>query len=144
MTEDDVHSPDEWLNLNSFAARLYASGLTGWGYAIWELRDAFEKELGPSPDDNDCQIAAASEWLIQGAPQLLRVSLEVHVLDEADKRAYSGSPLWAGAPGLGAERWGFWKRRLGEVRESVKTQLTLDYLEQAEKAMVKAETDLIS
>lgn len=99
-----------------------------------------EEELGTNPDNNDCQVAVASEWLIQAAPKLLRENL----------RGESGTPhksrgtLWHGAPGLGAERWGFWKRRLGEVRGNVKTPVALSYLEQAEKAMADAERDLVS
>lgn len=145
-TEDEVYTPDEWLNLNSFSARLLGSGTARWyNMAIWELRDGLEKELqsGPKQDDVDCEVAVACEWIIQAAPNLLREGLLIAHLTEASKRSLCGGSLWAGAPGLGAERWAFWKRRLGEVKESVKSQLTLDYLEQAEKAMTSAERDLM-
>lgn len=124
--------------MNSFNARLFGSGITQWSsFAVGELRDAFEEELGPNPDNKDCHIAVASEWLIQAAPKL-RASLL-----GGDCTEVCGT-LWSGAPGLGDERWGFWKRRLGEVKRNVKTPITLNYLEQAEKAMVAAERDLIS
>ncbi|ROV95881.1 hypothetical protein VSDG_05199 [Cytospora chrysosperma] len=72
--EDDVQTPDEWLNLNSFNARLFGSGMTRWyNMAIWELRAALETELGPKLHDNDCKIAVASEWIIQAGPKLLRI-----------------------------------------------------------------------
>lgn len=145
VDEEDVYTPDQWLNLNSFNARLFGSGMTRWyNFAIWELREAFEEKPGPDPNVNDCQIASACEWLIQAAPKFLRESLLGETItEEADRYRYSGGTFWVGAPGLGAERWGFWKRRLGEVRENVKTQITLDYLEQAEKAMVSAERGLV-
>lgn len=145
VDEDDVYTPDQWLNLNSFNARLFGSGMTRWyNFAIGQLREAFEEKPDADPNVNDCQIAAACEWLIQAAPKLLRESLLGETLTEADKYTYSGGTLWVGASGLGAERWGFWKRRLSEVRAGVKTQITLDWLEQAERAMVSAERGLVA
>lgn len=141
--EDDVQTPDEWLNLNSFNARLFGSGMTRWyNMAIWELREALETELGPKLYDNDCRIAVASEWIIQAGPKLLRESLLGADLTDGEKRAFSGGSLWTGIPGLSTERWGFWKRRLSEVKETVGIQLTLDYLEHAERVMTAVERDL--
>jgi hypothetical protein len=141
--EDDVQTPDEWLNLNSFNARLFGSGVTRWyNFAIWQLREGLEAALGPDLHENDCKIAVASEWILQAGPKLLRETLMNEDLSEALERAYSGGELWTGLSGLNTERWGFWKRRLTEVKPSVKTQLTLDYVEHAQRVMVKAEKDL--
>ncbi|KAH8755790.1 hypothetical protein F5883DRAFT_570761 [Diaporthe sp. PMI_573] len=143
--EDDVQTPDEWLNLNSFNARLFGSGTTSWyNFAIWELRDGLEAELGSDLHENDCKVAVASEWIIQAGPKLLRETLLNEDIGEAEKKAYSGCELWTGLPGLSTERWGFWKRRLAEVKPSVKTQLTLDYLEHAERVMTTVEKNLAS
>lgn len=142
---DEVQTPDEWLNLNSFNARLLGSGITRWiNFPIWQLREGLEDVLGPDSHENDCKIAVASEWIIQAGPKLLRETLLNHELDEAEERAYSGCKLWAGSPGLNTERWGFWKRRLAELKPSVKTQLTLDYLEHAQRVMTAVEKDLAS
>lgn len=139
--EDDVQTPDEWLNLNSFNAQLLGSGITRWrNFPIWQLREGLEAELGPDPHENDCKIAVACEWIIQAGPKLLRDTLlNENDLDEAQKRSLRGGELWAGLPGLNTERWGFWRRRLAEVRASVTTQLTLDYLDHAESVMMDAE-----
>ncbi|KAL1855207.1 hypothetical protein Daus18300_011208 [Diaporthe australafricana] len=143
--EDDVQTPDEWLNLNSFNARLFGSGITRWyNMAIWQLREALETKLGPDSHENDCKIAVASEWIIQAGPQLLRETMLNEDISEAENRAYSGLELWTGMPGLSTERWGFWKRRLAEVKLGVKTKLTLDYLEHAERVMTAVEKDLAS
>lgn len=66
---------------------------------------------------------------------LLRESLQGVDLIEAEKRVYSGGSLWTGLSGLSTERWRFWKRRFSEVKKDVRTQLTLDYLEQAESVI---------
>lgn len=141
--EDDVQTPDEWLNLNSFNARLFGSGLTRWyNFAIWQLREGLEDVLGPDSHENDCKIAVASEWIIQAGPKLLRETLLNEDITEAEKRAYSGGELWTGLSGLNTERWEFWRRRLAEVKLSVKTQLTLDYVEHAQMVMTELEKDL--
>lgn len=142
--EDDVQTPDEWLNLNSYNARLYGSAIHRWrNFPIWQLREGLEAELGPDQHENDCKIAVACEWIIQAGPKLLRETLiNENDLDEQRKKSLSGGELWAGLPGLTTERWGFWKRRLAEVKAGVKTQLTLDYIEHAERAMTDVERKL--
>lgn len=143
--EDDVQTPDEWLNLNSYSARLLGSGVTRWyNFAIWELREGLETKLGPDSHENDCKIAVASEWIIQAGPKLLRETLLNEDISEAEKTALVGHELWTGMPGLSTERWGFWKRRLAELKPSVKTQPALDYLEHAQRVMTAVEKDLAS
>lgn len=143
--EDDVQTPDEWLNLNSFNARLFGAGVTRWyNFAIWQLREGLEDVLGPDPHENDCKIAVASEWIIQAGPNLLRETLLNEDISEEEKSAYCGGKLWTGLPGLSLERWRFWKHRLAEVKSSVETQLTLDYMEHAQRVMTKVEEDLAS
>jgi hypothetical protein len=142
---DEVQTPDEWLNLNSFNARLLGSGATQWmNFPIWQLREGLEAVLGPDRHENDCKIAVACEWIIQAGPKLLRYALLNDDLDEDMKRILRGYELWTGFPGMNTERWGFWKRRLVEVKPSVKTRLTLDYLEHAERVMTTVERDLAS
>lgn len=124
---------------------MFGSGVTRWyNFAIWQLREGLEDVLGSDSHENDCKIAVASEWIIQAGPKLLRETLLNEDISEAEKRAYSGCELWTGLPGLNTERWGFWKRRLAEVKLSVETQLATDYVEHAQSVMMKVEKDLAS
>lgn len=89
----------------------------------------------------DNRVAVASEWLIQASPDLLRRCLqEKDGLDEAQKRSYGPGKLFAGHPGLGLERWGFWKQRLGEIQSVVSSGESVASAVQALESM-KAATD---
>ncbi|KAG8156781.1 hypothetical protein KVR01_013386 [Diaporthe batatas] len=142
---DEVLSPDEWLNLNSFNARLFGSGLNRWiNFPIWQLREGLEDRFGADADENDCKVAVACEWVIQAGRRILYETLQNQEYDKAEKRSYRGLNLFTGYPGLNTERWGFWKRRLDEVKPEVKTQLTLRYVEDAKRAMKTIEKDSAS
>ena len=93
---------------------------------------------GPSTDN---RVAVASEWVIQSGPDLLRRCLLSSVLDEAETRSYSAGALYAGHPGLCLERWGFWKRRLGEIRDKV-SESAMRSVDEAVESMTAAETAL--
>ena len=139
--ETEHYSLDEWLNLNSFSARLLGAGLVGWvNFAIWQLRHGLEEEMNPGPS-TDNRVAVASEWVIQSGPDLLRRCLLSSVLDEAETRSYSAGALYAGHPGLCLERWGFWKRRLGEIRDKV-SESAMRSVDEAVESMTAAETAL--
>ncbi|KAK3689210.1 hypothetical protein B0T22DRAFT_440702 [Podospora appendiculata] len=128
--EDEELEPytlSNWLNLNSFVARLHGSGvfLTN-SFAVWQLREGLEDDLveakgNCSPAEAvDNRIAVVSEWLVHAGPALLKESLlESENLDEGQKRAYGPGPLFSGRPGCNIERWGFWKRRLEELRPTI-------------------------
>lgn len=121
--EEETYSFSEWLNLNSFHARLLGSGLVRWeNFVIWQMRHGLEEELSPG-SSTDCRVAVASEWAIQAGPAFLRLCLiERSDFDELQRRSHRAGSLYAGHPGLSLERWGFWKRRLGEVRHMVGEQ----------------------
>jgi len=58
-----------WENLNSFAARLTASGYTDWlfTFPIWSLRTALEEPFPPEEEQlaTNTRLRVASNWIIQ-------------------------------------------------------------------------------
>ncbi|KAM7189026.1 Protein of unknown function (DUF3632) domain containing protein [Naviculisporaceae sp. PSN 640] len=120
----------QWLNLNSFVARLHGSGVfTRNSFPLWQLEQGLEDDLAANAKGDcspaeaaDNRVAVACEYLIHTAPALLRECLLEtgdNITDEALRRSYAGGVLFSGGPGFNTERWGFWKRRLGELRSSV-------------------------
>ncbi|KAK3317443.1 hypothetical protein B0T19DRAFT_479526 [Cercophora scortea] len=122
-----TYTLSNWLNLNSFVSRLHGSGVFMTNtFAIWQLREALEDDLTDakgncSPAEAvDNRLAVASEWLIHAGPLLLKESPpESEEPGERQKRAYRGGPLFSGRPGFDIERWGYWKRRLEELRPTL-------------------------
>jgi hypothetical protein len=122
IADDDerVFTLDEWLSVNSFFARLGDRSLS---FGLWELRDGLEgvkAETKPAPEAViNTRILVATEWIIHGGRGILRESL----LNDLSEELTSGQPwcagsLFAGARGFNLERWGFWKRRFGELRKT--------------------------
>jgi len=112
-------------------------------FAIWELRNGLEEndeEMGPKKIA-EARVQVASEWIIQGARLLLRESLRNSLSAEPEDAThgspYRGGSLYSGTRGHNLERWGFWKRRLLELRENVCIQVSID-----EAAKEMADTEL--
>ncbi len=116
LTTGDVRG-QKWLSLNSFAARMLSAGM-GWeNLAIWQMRKALEETLdNQTAVQVDLQIAMANEWLKRSGHFLLFSAVRDQELNDSDKRALAAGPLFAGEPGSNPERWGFWKRRLGQIK----------------------------
>jgi len=50
--EDDNYTLGQWLNLNSFVARLFGSGIFAWqNFPIWQLRKGLEDDLAEAKVD---------------------------------------------------------------------------------------------
>ncbi|TVY46634.1 hypothetical protein LOCC1_G003293 [Lachnellula occidentalis] len=116
--EDGEFTLDEWLNLNSFVARL---GKEFISFGLWELRNGLEgsriEETSVPKAVSNTRILVATEWIIQGGRGLLRESLSNALSYEPGSgNPWGGGTLFHGARGFNVERWGFWKRRLGEVQ----------------------------
>lgn len=115
---------DEWLNLNSFIARLFNGLVVGFAnFAIFELRNGLEEDDDVPQPIADARIRVACEWVIQSRWRLLQLSLlnsrSTEPEDATHGSPYRGGALYSGTRGFNLERWGFWKRRLAELRKDV-------------------------
>ncbi|KAF9888622.1 hypothetical protein FE257_008554 [Aspergillus nanangensis] len=103
---------EEWINLNSFAARLLARDYASWiQFPVWALRSALEEES--SGAELDCNATVAAEWILQSAVQIYEKIATSP--GEKEDRAMSVGPLYKGPQGVCPERWNFWKKRFGEI-----------------------------
>ncbi|KAN0068825.1 Protein of unknown function (DUF3632) domain containing protein [Elaphomyces granulatus] len=140
----DIPSPEEcseWLNLNSFTARLKREGLIhGTRFAMAQLRNALEEENTVREVAN-CNISVASQWIIRSGVELYREARDGGSLSDEPMMKLAG-PLYNREPGLCPERWLFWKSRfsmvMNEVDEEVAkmTQQAVGEMERAEKVML--------
>lgn len=139
--QDDEYPYSEWLNLNSFNARLFGAGLVEWeSLVIWQMEQALEEELSPNAA-TDLGLSVASEWAIHTGPALLRKCLvERRVVTEGEKRSRRPGPLFTGHGALNLERWGFWKRRFEELRPVVTGEEAIASIDQAIQSMAAAAT----
>ncbi|KAI1467502.1 uncharacterized protein F4812DRAFT_459608 [Daldinia caldariorum] len=122
----DEFTESQWLNLNSFVARLDASHKEGWGpYPVWELRDGLESPLSPGGDlpTPNTRVRVAIEWILRSPLRLFIDSLLHTHSDHSEgpekSRLYLSGPLYSGANHYSLERWCFWKRRLSEIKTEV-------------------------
>lgn len=131
--DDDINQDftwEEWVNVNSFVAKL---GKQFLGFGLWALRSglegAVEEEKHTPEAVANIRILVATEWIIYDGRALLQESLLNGLSHEPTSgQPWRGGPLFPGTRGFNLERWGFWKRRLGELRESAvdSTQKKID------------------
>src|SRR5207237_472557 len=85
------------------------------------LEDDLTEAIGDcSPADAvDNRVAVASKWFIHAGLTLLKLCLlDRQDLDEDLRRSARVGAHFHGHPGFNLERWGFWKRRLEELRST--------------------------
>src|SRR5204863_6239114 len=99
LERDDTLEPfQHWVNLNSFAARLWDSGLTQWTvFAVWSMRDALEQSQIPARDLWESRMFAAAQWIEQSGLTLFK-KLSDEVLSEGEARVIARGPLYHGRP----------------------------------------------
>ncbi|CAG8980517.1 hypothetical protein HYALB_00002514 [Hymenoscyphus albidus] len=133
---------NQWLNLNSFIAKCFETNLSQAvpgepipnvfaNFALWELRRALET---PSQDEKnkdnhapnevvDMRVKVACEWIVQGTKMLLVACLHNSCGDHPnggnDGTPYGPGEAFSGNVGFSMERWGFWKRRIVELKATV-------------------------
>jgi len=108
----------EWLNLNSFTARMTSEGLIdGSILGLWVIRFALEEENAAGANANS-NISVASEWIIRSGIQLYSEVLHAGPLDACQARTTMGGSLYDGEAGFCRERWEFWKLRLSMVNKN--------------------------
>ncbi|KAJ5444517.1 uncharacterized protein N7458_008389 [Penicillium daleae] len=121
--EPDPDGISEWINQNSFMARIVGKELLSWDtLIIWMLRDALEDDLPQEQIVRDCYISVVSEWITHAGQTIYR-QLSDKELSEQQKRVTRGGKLYHGKLGVCAERWGFWKQRVGEISKDVSKEL---------------------
>ncbi|XTI85010.1 hypothetical protein V2W45_1518315 [Cenococcum geophilum] len=118
VEQDDTLGPFyQWVNLNSFAARLLATGLVSWThFAIWSLRAALENPPPKSRDFWGFRIYSSSK-------------LFERLGDEDDEellRVTATGPFYKGEPGLCPERWLFWKEKFRTIAQQVESKEVKD------------------
>ncbi|KAI1460517.1 hypothetical protein F4805DRAFT_395435 [Annulohypoxylon moriforme] len=145
---EDQFTGSQWINLNSFLARLFRYQIVKWkNFPLWEFRSALETPLSDGGPSAGIRIRVVREWLSQAAPQLLQESLLNTFSDFPEGgnngRPYRGGPLYTGKSCFSLERWCFWKRRLDEIRTDVDENLRVvvdestGFMNQAEKELGK-------
>ncbi|KAI1084381.1 hypothetical protein F5B20DRAFT_293940 [Whalleya microplaca] len=150
---EHVFTLEEWLNLNSFAARLYDGpcGSLFDSFAVSAMSTGLEGERDGDHDrstpENCLQVAC--EWAVQGGRRLMQESLQstyANPLEKLESRywsPYSIGPLFTGSRGFTLERWGFWKRRLYELQEDKSySETTYELIDEAIEAMSIIEEEL--
>lgn len=128
--DDREFTQSEWLNLNSFIARLFnLKGERFGNFAIWELRNGLEEDASDagSAAVANARVRIASEWVRRSGVRLWNESVQCTFSNEIEDRThgspYRGGPLFSGTRGFNLERWGFWKRRLVELRKDIDVSL---------------------
>lgn len=150
-TSNDDHplSLDEWLNLNSFVARVFRHVQASFRtFGIWELRTGLEEDTTKDEQGKpipqailEARVHVASEWMIRAGDRLWRDSLLGVWAEETAStgRSYIGGKLIPATRGLNLERWGFWKRRLAEVRHDVRGEEVQEAVDRALAVMTTLE-----
>ncbi|KAI2789056.1 hypothetical protein POX_e07083 [Penicillium oxalicum] len=119
----DPDGISEWINQNSFMARLVGKGLLRWDTLIvWMMRDVLEDELPQEQIVQDCYISVASEWVTHAGSAIYSQLSDQEMTDQ-QKRVMKGGKLYTGKVGLCPERWAFWKLRLVEAGQQASETL---------------------
>jgi hypothetical protein len=114
-------------------ARIVGQELLSWDtLIIWMLRDALEDDLPQEQIVRDCYISVVSEWITHAGQTIYR-QLSDKELSEQQKRVTRGGKLYHGKAGLCAERWEFWKQRVGEISTLVSAELQPIALDAAQR-----------
>ena len=123
----------QWLNLNSFIARLWTSVGSGTDatiefefYAGVALRSALEgysdftgtarrEEDRKNDGALDCDVAVAAEWIDQAGSVIYAASHGKDGGEPAPEDKACPGTLYHGPQNFCDERWQFWKKRFGEI-----------------------------
>lgn len=140
--EPTPESAQQWISLNSYAARLLEIRFGYWTHlAVWTLKTALEQPPKAYKPSLNCAVAAAAEWIIHSGyfifgrlTELGKDGKSGEGRGEEDESIGVGvGPLFGGKAGLTMERWHFWKQRFGEVRKLLDAQAK----KQATKAQMR-------
>lgn len=111
----------EWQNANYYMAKLNAGSANGIAsnFGLWEIRLALENSGDKIPPHIlDARLRVACVWLTYNSRHLLQYSLQnLQTEKPLGHNSYHTGPKFHGSIGYTLERWGFWKRRLIEIRK---------------------------
>lgn len=85
------------------------------------LQAGFEDDESIPPALFDARVRVVCEWIIRSSSRILEDSLlSIHTETPKENQGdpYGTGPLFPGSGGFNLERWGWWKRRLVEIREN--------------------------
>lgn len=117
----DTESLEEWKSFSAFVSRLVNSGFTELIYlALWELSGALESVPTEQKALMDCQVWAATEWILQCSQLLMKEMMAVEEQTETVLKA-PGPLFGKDLPPRSLQRWDFWKKRLAEVSNECET-----------------------
>lgn len=121
----DAYTAQEWVSLNSFAARLLGTSTTSWtNFGLWEIRSALEETPSTTAHLRETVLFAACEWVLHAGPVLYEESQSHRELDDHDARSLMPGELVSTGPGFSKERWVFWRERFavlgGQAGEDVR------------------------
>ncbi|KAF7155551.1 hypothetical protein CNMCM6106_004697 [Aspergillus hiratsukae] len=136
-TKSNDQAIAEWINLQAFTARLMSKCDPSLSlFAVWSLRSGLEEKL--SDRELDGEVAAAAMWMVYGGETLFS-QLADAVQDEEKERMMKPGTLYSGQGQLCKERWQFWKRRFGEMRQVQVNEETQEVIRLAREKMEKIE-----
>lgn len=140
-SEKDQETIQEWISVNSFAARVFGAKLQPWvNFAIWECRSGLEEPPSAKASARDTHLATACEWVKHAGKELYEQGKQVQTLDSMEQRALkAGSLLDGGKPGLSGERFRFWRERIGVLGASAGSGALKEKAQEAVETMKKIE-----
>ena len=114
--ESDSRVLAEWINLNSFVARIWSVDLlNATDFAVWTLRYCFETPCTGPAAFQECRLVAAAQYIEHCSPQLYK--LMKHGQPSASEQGVLRSPLFRAEQVLCLERWSHWKFGFGAFAE---------------------------
>lgn len=146
--EPTPYSAQQWISLNSYAARLLGLRLGLWTHlAVWTLMTALEQPPKVYGSSLNCAVAAAAEWIIHSGNFIFARLTELGTKEKSGARSREGGEnsmmsvglLFKGKAALTMERWHFWEKRFGEVtklldleakKSAIKAQMRMKKIEQ--------------
>lgn len=112
-------NPSEHVNFQAFAANLDERRIfrTDPTWAIWAMREAFEKLQQKEEPDGDTCVLSAAQWILWYGQSLFKQVL--YPCDTPDDlRPWNPGPLYRGKAELSLHRWHFWKNGFKAVASS--------------------------
>ncbi|KAK6958490.1 hypothetical protein Daesc_001291 [Daldinia eschscholtzii] len=107
--EEDYTPYERWVNLHSFASRLYGINLIScYKLAIKALRRALEDNESEDNMTKRCRIRAAAQWMIYSAGVLFTL---MYSRPTENDRQELQSWRFTGRDVFSVNRWNYWKER---------------------------------